>query len=71
MPKPLSLPTVPDNYDREHHEATQRLLEQHLSTLQPAQQRQKVTGAKGGNAALASLLTALANLGFIVDGTTA
>lgn len=30
-----------------------------------------VTGSRGGNAALASLLTALAGLGLIVDGTTA
>lgn len=30
-----------------------------------------VTGAKGGNAALASLITALANLGLITDGTSA
>lgn len=29
-----------------------------------------VTGSKGGNAALASLLTALASLGLIVDSTT-
>lgn len=29
-----------------------------------------VTGSRGGNAALASLLTALANYGLIVDGTT-
>ena len=30
-----------------------------------------VTGARGGNAALASLLSALAGLGLIVDGSTA
>ena len=30
-----------------------------------------VTGSRGGNAALASLLTALASYGLIVDGTTA
>jgi len=30
-----------------------------------------VTGSRGGNAALASLLTALANLGLITDSTTA
>lgn len=29
-----------------------------------------VTGSRGGNAALASLLTALASLGLITDGTT-
>ncbi|WP_369271653.1 hypothetical protein AB5J55_17905 [Streptomyces sp. R11] len=30
-----------------------------------------VTGSRGGNAALASLLTALANLGLVTDNTTA
>jgi hypothetical protein len=33
--------------------------------------RPTVTGSRGGNAALASLLTALANLGWIIDSTTA
>jgi hypothetical protein len=33
--------------------------------------KQTVSGAKGGNAALASLITALANLGLITDGTSA
>jgi hypothetical protein len=32
--------------------------------------KQTVTGSKGGNAALASLITALANLGLITDSTT-
>lgn len=32
--------------------------------------KQTVTGAKGGNAALTDLLTKLATLGLIVDGTT-
>jgi hypothetical protein len=32
--------------------------------------RQTVTGSRGGNAALADLLTKLANLGIITDGTT-
>lgn len=32
--------------------------------------RQTVTGSRGGNAALASLLTKLANLGLIIDSTT-
>jgi hypothetical protein len=34
------------------------------------QAKQTVTGSKGGNAALASLITALANYGLIVDSTT-
>lgn len=33
--------------------------------------RQSVTGSRGGNAAVASLATALANLGWITDNTTA
>lgn len=33
--------------------------------------QQTITGSRGGNAALASLLTALAALGLIIDGTTA
>jgi hypothetical protein len=33
--------------------------------------RPAVTGSRGGNAALASLLTALANLGLLTDSTTA
>jgi len=32
--------------------------------------RPTVTGAKGGNVALASLITALANLGLVTDNTT-
>lgn len=32
--------------------------------------KQTVTGAKGGNAALASLMTALSNLGLVTDSTT-
>lgn len=32
--------------------------------------KQTVTGSRGGNAALASLLTALANLGLLTDGTS-
>jgi hypothetical protein len=34
------------------------------------QAKQTVTGSRGGNAALASMLTALANLGLITDNTT-
>lgn len=33
--------------------------------------RPTITGAKGGNAALGSLLTSLANFGLITDSTTA
>jgi hypothetical protein len=36
----------------------------------PFVQQQTVTGSKGGNAALASLISALANLGLIVDGSS-
>lgn len=37
----------------------------------PLNRAVSVTGSRGGNAALASLLTALAGLGLIVDSTTA
>lgn len=36
-----------------------------------AVQKQNLTGAKGGNAALASVITALANLGLVTDNTSA
>ena len=48
---------------------TAQLLRFYGSTTGTAQQT--VTGSRGGNAALASLLTALATLGLIVDSTTA
>lgn len=37
----------------------------------PATAKPTVTGSRGGNAALASLLTGLASAGYIVDNTTA
>lgn len=37
----------------------------------PRVARPVVTGSRGGNAALASMLTALASLGLIIDSTTA
>lgn len=37
----------------------------------PGTSKQTITGSRGGNAALASLLTALANTGLITDSTTA
>ena len=39
-----------------------------VNILKPA--AQVVTGSRGGNTALASLLTALAAAGFIIDNTT-
>lgn len=44
-------------------------LEKQVSELQ-TKTVPTVTGSKGGNAALASLLTALAGLGLVKDGTT-
>lgn len=40
------------------------------SWTNPLNRTVAVTGSRGGNAALASLLTALASLGLITDGTT-
>lgn len=42
-----------------------------LAPDKPAIPRPAVTGAKGSNVALASLITALVNLGLISDSTTA
>jgi hypothetical protein len=66
----IALPKPAPRYDVRVAEETVRILEQRLSTLQPSQARQEVTGARGGNAALESLITALANLGFITDSTS-
>lgn len=66
----ITLPPPKAFYNQRAEELRSKILEDHLATLQPLQQRQTVTGAKGGNAALASLITALANLGFITDSTT-
>lgn len=66
----LALPAVPKVYDPQDQAEVRRQLHELVKKVQPVQQRQNVTGAKGGNAALTSLLTALANLGFITDSTT-
>jgi hypothetical protein len=51
--------------------AVNRDLENIFNTLQNLQTRRKeITGSRGGNAALASLLTALDELGIIKDSTT-
>lgn len=42
-----------------------------LADLIALQSGQIVTGSRAGNAALANLLTALANAGIVVDNTTA
>ena len=52
------------------HTATGRQLRTHLGEGAPIA-KPTVTGSRGANAALASLLTALANLGLITDSTSA
>lgn len=51
-----------------------RIQDQHLEVLNPVLrllgETPKVTGSKGGNAALASLIAALEAIGLITDGTT-
>lgn len=75
MTKPLAplavrLPVPPSSYDHQDQAELRRTIEQGIAGAMPRQPKQTVTGAKGGNAALTSLLTALANLGLIVDATT-
>lgn len=69
--KRLSLPMAPPVYDPKVLQETVRAIENHVQTLQPAQQRQTVTGSKASGAALVSLLAAFVNLGYITDNTTA
>lgn len=74
-PKPIasvtvSLPVPPDKYDEQDQAELRRVIALAFTQTTPRQPRQTVTGAKGGNAALASLITALANLGFVTDSTT-
>lgn len=64
------LPDVPRDYDPADQAEVRRQLHELAKKVQPVQQKQTVTGAKGGNAALTSLITALANLGYITDATT-
>lgn len=67
----LSLPIPTESYDPKVQDQIHRAIENHVQTLQPAQQRQVVTGSKASGAALASLLTAMVNLGYITDSSTA
>ena len=67
-PASVVLPQPPAVYDARDQRETRRLVE--LAFQRAAPDRIIVTGAKGGNAALASLLTALQTLGLIEDQTT-
>ena len=71
MPPGVVLPKAPLKYDPQHQTEALRIIEQGFAKMQPAQQRQVVTGSKASGAALTSLLTAMANLGFITNSTTA
>ncbi len=67
----ISLPKPGQFYNQRIQEEMVRALENHLAKMQPAQARQIVTGSRSGGDALTNLLTALANLGYITDSTTA
>jgi len=70
--KTLMLNGAKDNFDKTDMLAINRDLENIFSSLQRLQtKRYEVTGSRGGNLALASLLTALENLEIIKDSTTA
>jgi hypothetical protein len=66
----LILPIAPAKYDERDQTQVRQQLHELAKKVQPLQQKQLVTGAKGANAALTSLLAALVKLGFITDSTT-
>jgi hypothetical protein len=67
-PQSVILPQPPDRYDARDQRETRRLVELAFQRAMPA--RVVVTGAKGGNAALTSLIEALESLGLIDDQTS-
>lgn len=66
----IVLAPAPPKYDERDQRELRRAVELAYRRAMPAPTKQIVTGSKGGNTALASLITALANLGFITDQTT-
>jgi hypothetical protein len=69
---PLSvvLPPPPERYDPRDQREARRLVELAFQRAFPSPTRVLVSGSRGGNAALASLITALESLGLIEDGTS-
>ncbi len=64
-------PTQASSGNHDHLGRNSDLLEGYLRIKDAAYSPPTVTGSRGGNAALTSLLTTLHNLGIITDATTA
>jgi hypothetical protein len=69
-PVSVTLPIAPGGYNVNNEQQTRRAIEQAFQGCMPVSSRPIVTGAKGGNAALTSLIAALVSLDMIVDQTT-
>jgi hypothetical protein len=69
-PVSVTLPQAPVGYNVANEQQTRRAIEQAFQQCQRTSSRPIVTGAKGGNAAVTSLLAALVSLDLIVDQTT-
>lgn len=71
-PAPLNvtLPLAPERYDHDDEQRTRRLIEQSFQKIIPSQPTISITGAKGGNTAVASIVALLVQLGLGVDNTT-
>lgn len=69
-PVSIALPTAPSGYNVNNEQQTRRAIEQAFRECQRVSSRPIVTGAKGGNAAVTSLIAALVALDMIVDQTT-
>lgn len=70
MSVPVALRAAPERYDVRDQAEVRRAVELAYRRAWLAPRPQIVTGSKDGNTALASLITALANLGWIEDQTT-
>lgn len=64
------LSPAPEKYDVRDQTELRRSVELAYQRVMLSPIRQIVTGSKDGNTALASLITALANLGWVEDQTT-
>lgn len=69
-PVSVTLPQAPNGYNVSNEQQTRNAIEQAFRGCMPVSTRPVVTGAKGGNAAVTSLIAALVSLDVIVDQTT-
>lgn len=69
-PVAVTLPTAPSLYDRANEQQARQAIEQSFQKCVASQPAVIITGAKGGNTALASVIALLVQLGYAVDQTT-